>query len=60
VFVRVVEKRVQRDGTDYIRVIKGLGPEEASVGTAWLQAVVDESARQLSAALLPGDGKEGS
>jgi UDP-N-acetylglucosamine/UDP-N-acetylgalactosamine diphosphorylase len=60
VFVRVVEKRVQRDGADYIRMIKGLGPEEASLGTAWLQAVVDESARQLSAALLPGDGKEGS
>lgn len=59
-FMRIVEKKIQGNGADYLKVIKGLGPEEASLGTAWLQAVVDESARRLSAAVLPGDKKSGS
>lgn len=40
-FVRIIEKRTRQSGPAYLPIIRSLTSEEASLGTAWLQAIVN-------------------
>lgn len=40
-FLKIIEHQIQTRGQDYLGVIKGLGHQESSVGTTWLQGIVD-------------------
>jgi len=52
-FMKMIDKKMQQHGKDYIAVIKGLNKEASTAGTSWLQGVVDDiSSRAL--ALIPG------
>jgi hypothetical protein len=46
-FLRIIEDRRHRDGAAYLRVIQGLSRKEASLGTAWLQAIVDDAIKRI-------------
>ena len=50
-FIGIIEKRILQAGPDYLPVIQGLLPREASLGTAWLQAVLDGIAARASEAI---------
>lgn len=50
-FIGVIEKRILREGPDYIRVIQGLLPKEAALGTEWLQTVLDDIVKRASAGI---------
>lgn len=53
-FLKAVEDRVQVEGPDYVRVIQGLSRKESTLGTAWMQSVVDDiMKRSLSRADVP-------
>jgi bifunctional UDP-N-acetylglucosamine pyrophosphorylase/glucosamine-1-phosphate N-acetyltransferase len=41
-FLELVHREIKKGGRDYIRVIKGIGDDGASLGTEWLQGLVDE------------------
>ena len=40
-FVGIIEKAIQRQGKNYLTVIKDLCVEDAEIGTLWLQGIVD-------------------
>ncbi len=42
-FKKIVWKGIQKRGQDYIRVIQGLSPEDAAIGSRWLQHIIDET-----------------
>jgi len=50
-FIGVIEKRILQEGPDYLRVIQGLLPKEAALGTGWLQAVLDDIVKRASAGI---------
>jgi hypothetical protein len=52
VFLSEVETSITRNGRDYIAAIKGLPTATATIGTRWLQGVVD-TVMQRSISLLP-------
>ena len=52
-FLEIIEKGVDRNGKNYLAVIKGLSREETEVGISWLQGIVDEI-NQSVWELLPG------
>ena len=39
-FIQIIHDKSE-ESSDYIKIIKGLNPESSSIGTAWLQAIVD-------------------
>lgn len=39
-FIKIIHDRLEKS-SDYIKTIQGLNPESSSLGTAWLQAIVD-------------------
>jgi UDP-N-acetylglucosamine/UDP-N-acetylgalactosamine diphosphorylase len=41
-FIGLVEKKIRRNGKDYLKVIKGLSETETLLGTAWLEGLVRE------------------
>jgi len=41
-FKEIIRKGIQKIGLEYIRVIQGLSPHEAAVGSRWLQHTIDE------------------
>ncbi len=41
-FLKTVENAIKKTGKDYINVIQGLTQEQASIGTLWLQGLVDQ------------------
>ena len=45
-FMRDFQVYIDREGKDYIQVIKGLKPETAELGTGWLQSIVDQIVEQ--------------
>ena len=49
-FLESVQKGIKKNGLDYISVIQGLPQSDASIGTQWLQGIVD---RVVNAALNP-------
>ncbi len=46
-FMEIIEQKIGEKGKDYISVIKGLNQEEASLGTEWLQGIVDGVVEQV-------------
>jgi hypothetical protein len=42
-FLAEVLDRISKSGKDYLRVIQGLDPAHAELGTQWLQSIVDDS-----------------
>ncbi len=50
-FIGVIQNRILKEGPDYIRVIQGLLPREVALGTAWLQAVLDDIVKRASAGI---------
>ena len=52
-FLAMMAKGVEREGPDYLRVVRSLSPEARAAGTAWLDGVVSESTDAAMAA-LPG------
>ncbi len=40
-FLEKISIKIDQYGSDYIAVIKNLGPDETDIGTAWLQSIVD-------------------
>ncbi|MDX9786198.1 MAG: protein GlmU [Desulfobacterales bacterium] len=54
-FISVIQSHIQEKGKDYIAVIKSLNDEEASLGTQWLQGMVDAHSG-AAFALLPAFG----
>jgi acetyltransferase-like isoleucine patch superfamily enzyme len=50
-FIGVIQNRILKEGPDYIRVIQGLLPKEVALGTAWLQAVLDDIVKRASAGI---------
>ncbi|QTA80417.1 Uncharacterized protein dnl_27200 [Desulfonema limicola] len=40
-FMKKIDKGIEKSGKKYIRVIKGLEPDESETGTRWLQRIVD-------------------
>jgi UDP-N-acetylglucosamine/UDP-N-acetylgalactosamine diphosphorylase len=47
-FRDMITKRLDAGETDYIKTIQSLDPEESSIGTEWLQAIVDRIHRDGS------------
>jgi UDP-N-acetylglucosamine/UDP-N-acetylgalactosamine diphosphorylase len=43
-FKEVLTSKISREGKNYIAVLRALSPEEAGLGTAWLQGIVDKTA----------------
>jgi len=41
-FIAIIQRKIEQAGVGYIDVIKSLDAIEAGLGTAWLQAIVDE------------------
>jgi bifunctional UDP-N-acetylglucosamine pyrophosphorylase/glucosamine-1-phosphate N-acetyltransferase len=50
-FIGIIEKRILKAGPDYLPVIQGLLPREVSLGTEWLQTVLDDIVARASAAI---------
>jgi len=46
-FIIGIEKVIQREGMDYIDVIKKIDPVDAKNGTLWLQGIVDDIANDF-------------
>ncbi len=46
-FLQILDQSIRRNGHDYLQTIKGLTREEAELGTAWLQSIVDEVCNQV-------------
>ncbi len=44
-FLEKIQIEIQRVGKDYIAVIKSLAPEDAEIGTRWLQGIADSILR---------------
>ena len=47
-FCEIIKKRIDAGETDYIKTIQSLHAEESSIGTQWLQAIVDQIHRDSS------------
>lgn len=47
-FVKIIEDQIQLHGMDYLACIKSLSPEQAEVGTRWLQSIVGHLTEQSS------------
>ena len=58
-FLSELEKGIQTEGLDYIKVIKGLNAEAAESGTLWLQGLVEETEREVREALPSVMGRGG-
>ena len=43
-FIDSIREKLEKGSCDYIKTIQGLDPGTSSVGTAWLQAIVDRAA----------------
>ena len=41
-FAEMVEKQIRRTGKDYLACIQSLAPEQAEIGTRWLQSIIDQ------------------
>jgi bifunctional UDP-N-acetylglucosamine pyrophosphorylase/glucosamine-1-phosphate N-acetyltransferase len=41
-FLELIQREIKKGGRDYIGVIQGIGDDGASLGTEWLQGLVDE------------------
>jgi bifunctional UDP-N-acetylglucosamine pyrophosphorylase/glucosamine-1-phosphate N-acetyltransferase len=41
-FLAIIEQRIQKNGRDYLLVIKDLSVDQAAVGSQWLQNIVDQ------------------
>jgi hypothetical protein len=41
-FLEIVFDEIERNGKNYLHIIKGLSQEAANIGTRWLQGIVDE------------------
>ena len=41
-FLEKIQKRIVKNGADYIDVIQGLTPSEGAIATHWLQGIVDQ------------------
>jgi UDP-N-acetylglucosamine/UDP-N-acetylgalactosamine diphosphorylase len=50
-FLEALERVIQTEGSDYIRVIKSLSEEAVNSGTLWLQGLVEETERGVREAL---------
>ncbi len=46
-FLDIVQQKIDEKGENYIEVIKGLGNSGATLGTDWLQGLVDEINNQI-------------
>jgi len=46
-FLALIQQKVDEKGKHYIEVIKGLGNAGATIGTEWLQGLVDEITNQI-------------
>jgi len=47
-FCEIIKKRIDAGETDYIKTIQSLDAEESSIGTQWLQEIVDQIHRDSS------------
>jgi hypothetical protein len=54
-FIQIIERGMQSSGKSYLRVIKALNPEQAGLGTQWLQGIVQHVVDQMTD-LLPSIG----
>ena len=52
-FLEIICKEVGQNGKQYLKVIRGLSPEAAEVGTRWLQGIVNEVTRGAFKKLSP-------
>ena len=50
-FIGAVEKEKQKNGNNYIGIIKGLAPDAKEAGTIWLQHIVDRQVNEVTAIL---------
>jgi hypothetical protein len=41
-FIDAIDKGVDQNGKQYLKVISGLNPKASEIGTRWLQGIVDE------------------
>ena len=41
-FIDAIDKRVDQNGKQYLKVISGLNPKASEIGIRWLQGIVDE------------------
>ncbi|MBW2003854.1 MAG: hypothetical protein JRI72_04465 [Deltaproteobacteria bacterium] len=46
-FLALIQQKIDEKGKHYIEVIKGLGNAGATIGTEWLQGLVDEITNQI-------------
>lgn len=46
-FQRIIEKGIGKNGGHYLRVIKGLSPDEAKLGSTWLQGIIDKVVERI-------------
>jgi UDP-N-acetylglucosamine/UDP-N-acetylgalactosamine diphosphorylase len=46
-FLNILEKASPAKGENYVETVKGLSENEASVGTAWLQGIIDKITEQI-------------
>ena len=46
-FCKIIKKKKEAQKSDYLSVIANLQPEERSVGTKWLQDIVEEVEKEL-------------
>ncbi len=51
-FLEGIEASRARQTTEYVAVIKGLGHEARTEGTAWLEDIVEAATRRMSGCLL--------
>ena len=47
-FVDLIKQGIQRQGNDYLKVIKGLDADQASLGSRWLQSITDQVVESVS------------
>jgi bifunctional UDP-N-acetylglucosamine pyrophosphorylase / glucosamine-1-phosphate N-acetyltransferase len=40
-FAEIIEKQIRLTGKDYLACIKSLAPQQAEIGTLWLQSIID-------------------
>jgi len=40
-FIQIIHDKLERESSDYTKTIQGLNSKSSSIGTTWLQAIVD-------------------
>jgi hypothetical protein len=57
-FLNILDKAIIKNGKNYLMVIKGLAEAESSIGTVWLQGLVDKITNHVLE-ILPSLGEKG-